>query len=209
VVGERKVSAGDTAAIGKELFKVMDPTSMRFAGRVSADKISVVSVGQAVSFRINGYAGQDFRGKVTRVNPSANDITRQVEVLVSFVRCQPSQRCRVCMPKVRDRVGQGSRRSRLPETALVQVRATSRRSGAIKDLNALNQSGAECWVRVTRALAILRCAPAWPTGDTVMRNPSSNFKEGQLVEMVTVKPAVVGLRNPCCVRPKGNKHVSL
>ena len=85
VVSDRKVSAGDTASIGKELLKVIDPTSMRFAGRVSADKISLVSVGQAVGFRINGYPGQEFRGKVTRVDPSANDVTRQVEVLVSFV----------------------------------------------------------------------------------------------------------------------------
>jgi RND family efflux transporter MFP subunit len=84
VVSDRKVSAGDTASVGKELLKVIDPSSMRFAGRVSADKISVVRVGQAVSFRINGYAGQEFRGKVTRVDPSANDVTRQVEVLVSF-----------------------------------------------------------------------------------------------------------------------------
>jgi RND family efflux transporter MFP subunit len=84
VVSERKVSAGDTAAIGKELVKVIDPTSMRFTGRVSADKIAQVRIGQPVSFRINGYGGQEFRGKVTRVDPAANDVTRQVEVLVAF-----------------------------------------------------------------------------------------------------------------------------
>jgi membrane fusion protein (multidrug efflux system) len=33
IVSDRKVSAGDTAAIGKELLKVIDPTSMRFEGR--------------------------------------------------------------------------------------------------------------------------------------------------------------------------------
>ena len=84
IVSERKVSAGDTASAGKELVKVIDPNSMRFVGRVSADKIGMVKPGQAVSFRINGYAGQEFRGKVTRVDPAANDITRQVEVLVAF-----------------------------------------------------------------------------------------------------------------------------
>ncbi len=40
VVSERKTSAGDTAAIGKELVKVIDPTSVRFDGFVSADQIS-------------------------------------------------------------------------------------------------------------------------------------------------------------------------
>jgi multidrug efflux pump subunit AcrA (membrane-fusion protein) len=43
-----------------------------------------VKVGQAVSFRVNGYSGQQFEGKVTRVDPVANDVTRQVEVLVGF-----------------------------------------------------------------------------------------------------------------------------
>ena len=34
IVSERKVSAGDTAQIGKELLKVIDPTSMRFEAMI-------------------------------------------------------------------------------------------------------------------------------------------------------------------------------
>ena len=84
IVSERKVSAGDTAQIGKELVKVIDPASMRFQGLVSADKINNVKTGQVVNFRINGY-DQDFAGKVKRVDPAANATTRQVEVMVEFV----------------------------------------------------------------------------------------------------------------------------
>ena len=36
VVSERKASVGDTAAIGKELVKVIDPRSMRFEGTIVA-----------------------------------------------------------------------------------------------------------------------------------------------------------------------------
>ena len=61
---------------------MIDPTSMRFEGRVSADKIGTVKVGQPVKFRINGYGDQQFTGVVKRIDPSANDVTRQVEVLV-------------------------------------------------------------------------------------------------------------------------------
>ena len=90
IVSERKVSAGDTAQIGKELLKVIDPTSMRFEALVSADAINDVKAGQAVAFRVNGSSGQEFAGKVRRVNPSANATTRQAEVLVDFVeRNQP------------------------------------------------------------------------------------------------------------------------
>jgi RND family efflux transporter MFP subunit len=85
VVNERKVSAGDTATLGKELLKVIDPNSMRFEAMVSAESVGVVQPGQAVHFRVNGYGDQEFVGKVRRVNPAANSTTRQVEVLVDFV----------------------------------------------------------------------------------------------------------------------------
>ena len=39
VVSDRKVSVGDTAQVGKELVKVIDPRSMRFEGLVSADRM--------------------------------------------------------------------------------------------------------------------------------------------------------------------------
>ncbi len=91
VVSERKVSPGDTAQPGKELLKVMDPASMRFEGLVSADAVGQLSVGQAVTFRVNGYGAQEFAGRVKRINPAANANTRQVEVLVEFANGKQPQ----------------------------------------------------------------------------------------------------------------------
>ena len=85
VVSDRKVSAGDTAQVGKELLKVIDPGSLRFEAMVSSDSVGSVKAGQPVHFRVNGYGDQEFEGKVRRVNPAANATTRQVEVLVDFV----------------------------------------------------------------------------------------------------------------------------
>lgn len=85
VVSDRKVSAGDTAQVGKELLKVIDPASMRFEALVSSDSVGSVKPGQPVRFRVNGYGDEEFAGKVRRVNPAANATTRQVEVLVDFV----------------------------------------------------------------------------------------------------------------------------
>ena len=62
---------------------------MRFEGRVSADKISTVKVGQRVSYHINGYGDRQFTGIVKRIDPSANEVTRQVEVLVGLTGEQP------------------------------------------------------------------------------------------------------------------------
>jgi RND family efflux transporter MFP subunit len=85
IVSDRKASAGDTAQVGKELLKVIDPRSMRFEGSVNSDQVGEVKVGQPVVFRVNGYPDTEFQGKVRRVNPAANVSTRQVDVLVDFM----------------------------------------------------------------------------------------------------------------------------
>ncbi len=60
VVSERKASVGDTAAVGKELVKVIDPRGMRFEGLISADRMDEVKTGQRVAFRINGFVNRSF-----------------------------------------------------------------------------------------------------------------------------------------------------
>lgn len=183
VVSDRKASAGDTASIGKELLKVIDPTSMRFAGRVSADKISQVSVGQTVGFRINGYAGQEFRGKVTRVDPSANDVTRQVEVLVSFSGAT--------QPRVSGLYAEGTIESSnvqaltLPESVLVKVGDKSS-VWRVKN-NTLSQVDLAVGTRDPRT-GNYEVRSGLSEGDIILRNPSSSFKEGQSAELVAAKP---------------------
>ena len=184
VVSDRKASAGDTASIGKELLKVIDPTSMRFAGRVSAEKVSQVRVGQAVSFSINGYGDQEFRGKVTRVDPSANDVTRQVEVLVSFVGD--------VQPKVSGLYAEGSIESSnvqaltLPESVLVKVGDKSS-VWRVKN-NVLNQVELTLGGRDART-GNYEVRSGLAVGDIILRSPSSSFKEGQSAELVSAKPA--------------------
>jgi RND family efflux transporter MFP subunit len=85
VVSDRKVSAGDTAQVGKELLDVIDPRSLRFEGHVAADHVGSLRAGQRASFRVLGFDGREFNGRVVRVDPAANATTRQVAVLVAFV----------------------------------------------------------------------------------------------------------------------------
>lgn len=83
-VSDRQVSAGDTVQIGKELVKVIDPSSMRLEGFVPAEQVGNVKVGQAAFFRVNGFGDRLFDGVVKRVDPSADPVTRQVQVFVGF-----------------------------------------------------------------------------------------------------------------------------
>jgi RND family efflux transporter MFP subunit len=187
VVSDRKVSAGDTASIGKELLKVIDPSSMRFAGRISADKVSLVKVGQSVSFRINGYGNQEFHGKVTRMDPSANDVTRQVEVLVGFADAN--------QPRVAGLFAEGNIAAEkamaitLPDS--VMVKAGDKVSAwRIKDKK-LNKVDLALGARDART-GFYEVRSGLTHGDIVLRNPSSNFKEGQDAEMLAGKPTVAG-----------------
>jgi membrane fusion protein, multidrug efflux system len=117
VVSERKVSVGDTVQIGREIIKVIDPSSMRFEGQVSADRLPELKLGQAVSFRINGVTDTEFRGKLARIDAAANATTRQVELVASFD--QPAKAPQVAGLYAEGRVESEVRRALvLPESSI-------------------------------------------------------------------------------------------
>ena len=186
IVSDRKVSAGDTATVGKELVKVIDPNSMRFEGRVSTDKISLVKVGQPVKFHINGYGKQQFTGVVKRIDPSANDVTRQVEVLVGLTGEQP----RVAGLYAEGRIdAETSDALMLPESAIVRngdETYTWRVKGAT-----LSKVNLQVGMRDQRT-GNFEIKSGLAAGDTVLRSPSSNLKDGQKVEMASARVASAG-----------------
>jgi RND family efflux transporter MFP subunit len=178
IVSERKVSAGDTAQIGKELVKVVDPASMRFEGRVSADSVGVVKAGQGVVFSINGYPGQNFLGKVKRVDPAANPVTRQVEVLVEFADKN--------LPRVAGLFAEGRIEAEttsalmVPESALVKQGDTTY-VWKIKD-KALAKAPLQMGARDARS-GNWQVQTGLSKGDIVMRTPASSFRDGQKVDL--------------------------
>jgi membrane fusion protein, multidrug efflux system len=184
IVSDRKVSAGDTAQIGKELLKVIDPASMRFEGLVSADNIGDVMAGQPVSFRVNGYGEEEFLGKVRRVNPSANATTRQVEVLVDFAG--------VKQPKLAGLYAEGRIEAAsttsltVPATALVRDGDTAS-VWSMKDKK-LRKTAVVIGERDTRSGDFV-LSSGLKQGDIVIRYPAATFKDGQIVEM-SAAPAV-------------------
>ncbi|HTD03379.1 efflux RND transporter periplasmic adaptor subunit [Undibacterium sp.] len=188
IVSERKVSAGDTAQIGKELVKVIDPDSMRFEGYVSADRISSVKIGQPVDFRVNGYGQQVFAGKVKRVDPAANATTRQVEVLVSFIDSK--------QPKVSGLYAEGRIEATsvstlmIPEAALVR-NGDKTFAWRVKD-GMVNKIGLALGERdQRRGDYVVRNGLA--DGDKVVRNPISTMKDGQ---KVTLTPSATAAAMP-------------
>ncbi|MEX0976633.1 MAG: efflux RND transporter periplasmic adaptor subunit [Woeseia sp.] len=186
LVSNRKVSAGDTASVGKELMQVIDPHSMRFQGRVSADTIGEVATGQSVHFRVQGFGEADFAGAVTRVNPNASVTTRQVEVLVSFA--DPER-----MPGVAGLYAEGRIEAR--STARLAVPGASiLREGdqafawRVKD-GSLQRVALELGARDERT-GQFAVEGGLAEGDTVLRYPGSTLKDGQAAQLATRSKSV-------------------
>lgn len=84
VVSARPVNAGDVVQPGGALFTVVDPGDMRLEGSIPAAELGTVKVGAPVRFTVTGYPDQAFTGTVSRINPSADPVTRQVPVIVTI-----------------------------------------------------------------------------------------------------------------------------
>ena len=179
VVSERKASVGDTAQVGKELLKVIDPRSMRFEGLVSADRMSEIRPGQRVAFRVNGVSDMEFAGKVQRVDASANSVTRQVEVLVSFD--EPAR-----APRVAGLYAEGRIEGSAAAVPMVAEGSIVRREGRTLVWRVATD-GLLALVPVQLGDRDARSGE-WPLrgglaeGDVILRNPGSTLVPGQRSE---------------------------
>lgn len=84
VVSDRPAHQGDVVSPGTPIITIIDPSSMRLEALVRADEIGQVRIGAAVPFRVRGYPSQTFAGRVDRVSPTADAVTRQVTIFVSI-----------------------------------------------------------------------------------------------------------------------------
>jgi len=185
VVSERKASVGDTAAIGKELVKVIDPRSMRFEGLVSADRMTDVKIGQRVEFRINGVEGVVFAGKVQRVDAAANAVTRQVAVLVDFDDAAKA-------PRVSGLYAEGRIEGATAAVAMLGEGSIVRSDGAAHVWR-VGKDGTLAKVAVQLGERDARSGEfalkgGLAEGDVILRNPGSTLVEGQKTELARAAP---------------------
>lgn len=84
VIGQRSVSAGDVVQPGTLLYTVVDPGSMRLEAAIPVEQLGDVRVGLPVKFSVSGYGAREFLGRVTRVSPVVDPVTRQVQIVASI-----------------------------------------------------------------------------------------------------------------------------
>lgn len=179
VVSERRVSVGDTVQIGRELVKVIDPTSMRFEGLVSADRVAELKTGQAVRFHVNGYGKDEFAGRVHRIDAAANATTRQVALIVDFADAAKAPRVAGLFAEGRVETGSTDRLT-LPESPIVrsgEATAVWRLDGKTLQRVAVKLGDRDERTGLYPVLSGLAA------GDRVLRSPSRTLAPGQAYEL--------------------------
>ena len=191
VVSARKASAGDTAQIGKELIQVIDPSSMRFEGQVSADQMSSLKVGQRVNFRINGVAqsGDQLgsRGTIKRIDGAANPVTRQVSVIVEIAGKD--------RPPVVGLFAEGVIETSTKSVLMVSENSLRREGDKVfawvLDGNKIVKRNVQLGDRDTR-LGEWVVSSGLVAGEKILRNTSSSLKDGQPFTLRADTAAKVG-----------------
>jgi RND family efflux transporter MFP subunit len=178
VVSGRQVSAGDTAQVGRELVKVIDPGSLRFEGLVSADRLQELKVGQAVSFRVNGFGDRLFAGKVRRIDSAANATTRQVAVQVAFDDAAAAPRVAGLFAEGRIETG-GVRQLMLPEGTVIRS-GDNAHVWKIGD-GVLQKVAVRLGERDARS-GEFPVLSGLADGERVLRNPAGSLVDGQRFE---------------------------
>ncbi len=83
VVSERNVNVGDYVQnMGEQppLFKVVDNRLLELTVTVPSTRYASLRVGQPVAFTTDAIPGREFRGKVSFINPAADEASRTVKV---------------------------------------------------------------------------------------------------------------------------------
>ena len=171
VIGARGVSAGDTAQLGMQLLSVMDVGSMRFEGMIAADQV----------------------GRVQRLNPVANEATRQVQVLISLPGSANGGNGApgVAGLYAEGRIEASSRPAiMLPESVLVRD-GDAAFVWQFKDGHT-RKTAVELGERDAR-LGRIEIVSGLNTGDQVLKHPVGSLKDGGAAELqpVTTPPASI------------------
>ncbi len=84
IVAKRWVNVGDKVSADMPVVQLVDLSRMELEAQVPVSEIPYVKVGQEVVFRVDGFLGRPFTGRVERVNPSAEAGSRSISIFVTL-----------------------------------------------------------------------------------------------------------------------------
>lgn len=92
IIAERHAREGERVSVDASVVTVVDLTRLELEASVPAAQIARVSVGQSVSFHVEGYDEREFTGRVDRISPATVAGTRSINVYVVIDNRQGSLR---------------------------------------------------------------------------------------------------------------------
>jgi RND family efflux transporter MFP subunit len=83
IVSKRHVQAGDKVAPDMPVYTIVGLNELTLEAQVPTTDIPRVKVGQQVDFKVDGFQGRAFNGKVARINPTVENGSRAMLVYIS------------------------------------------------------------------------------------------------------------------------------
>jgi RND family efflux transporter MFP subunit len=83
VVSKRHVQAGEKLAPDMPVFSIVNLRELTLEAQVPASDIPRIQVGQEATFRVDGFDGRSFSGKVARINPTTETGSRAMLVYIN------------------------------------------------------------------------------------------------------------------------------
>jgi len=80
IVSLRHVQPGERVALDAKVVSIVDLSRLQLEASVPPAAIGQVRVGQAMSFRVEGFGERDFDGRIERINPAATAGSRSISV---------------------------------------------------------------------------------------------------------------------------------
>ncbi|GGC06089.1 efflux RND transporter periplasmic adaptor subunit [Pseudoduganella buxea] len=83
IVSKRHVQAGEKVSPDMPVYTIVSLDELTLEAQVPTSDIPRIKVGQEVAFRVDGFAGRAFAGKVARINPTTEAGSRAMLVYVA------------------------------------------------------------------------------------------------------------------------------
>jgi RND family efflux transporter MFP subunit len=80
IVSLRHVQPGERVALDAKVVSIVDLSRLQLEAAVPPGAIGQVRVGQAMSFRVEGFGEREFEGRIERINPAATAGSRSISV---------------------------------------------------------------------------------------------------------------------------------
>ena len=84
IVAKRAVNVGEKVTADAQVMHIVDLSKMELEAPVPVSDIPSVKVGQEIAFKVDGFNGREFKGKIERINPSAEAGSRTISIFVAL-----------------------------------------------------------------------------------------------------------------------------